>query len=119
MSKKAEELLEIFIINLIFIAIILLIFLAGIAKISDNTIHTERSKARDFAFTYDSASQLQGKLNLIYNIPTNYTISLSKECKIQIFEKTKNLQSNYICNSYDEKTNLILKDRTYLIQKNV
>lgn len=118
MNKKGSELLEIWIINLIFIAIILLIFLAGIAKISDNTIHTERSKARDFAFTYDSASQFNGKLNLIYNIPENYTISLSKECKIQVSEKTKSLPSAYPCNSYDEKTNLILKDKVYLIQKN-
>src|SRR3989344_3500557 len=86
-SKKASELLEIYIINLIFIAIILLIFLAGVAKVSDNTIHTERSKARDLAFTYDSISQFQGKLNLIYNIPSNYTIDLSKECRIQVKEK--------------------------------
>lgn len=119
MNKKGNELLEIWIINLIFIGIILLIFLAGIAKISDNTIHTERSKARDFAFTYDSASQLQGKLNLIYNIPANYTIDLSKECKIQVKEKNQNIPAVYICNSYDKKTNLILKDKTYWIQKNV
>lgn len=122
-NKKAladpTEIIEKEIINLLLIGIILLTFLAIHSKIQDNTVHTERAKARDLAFTYDAASLAQGSLYLAYDLPKNFEASNTQLCKTSVMEQTKDIPSSYLCNEYREDTNLIQKDSYYSIQKNV
>lgn len=118
-NKKAIELLDITLVNLIFIGFILITFLVAISKISDNTIHFERAKASDLAMTYSAASIAQNNLYLVYNAPETLSLALSKTCKIEVQGPEQKPPSFSLCLAYDPSTNLKLKEKTYSIEKNV
>lgn len=119
MNKKASETLEMWAVKLILVIIIALTLFYGVSKVSDNSIHVERVKVRDFALLYDVSTASQARLNIAYSIPQNYTLTLSHLCKIEIMENTKKLPSIFFCNQYYDNTKLIAQNKTYSIQKNV
>ena len=102
-KKASEQLIETVITDIILISIILITILSGVVKISDNSVHIERAKVRDFALLYDAVNIRNENFNIVYNLPastTQYTITpnapplnllltLYPSCKIEIKEQTK------------------------------
>jgi hypothetical protein len=117
-NKKGSELVEIWVVNLVLVGLVLVIMLIGVSKVSDNSIHFQRAKARDITFTYDISTLAQGKLNLVYNTPSNLTYDVDRKCIVKVIEPVKNIPSLYKCNKYEENTNLKLEDKILFLQKN-
>lgn len=107
-NKKAmTDELEWTMVKLFLLSLIILIVFTGIMKVQDNSIHLLNSKSRDLAFTYSAASLTEGNLYLKYNIPSNFTASISGDCKINLVEPVKKIPSIYFCNGYKNNLNLI------------
>ncbi len=84
MDKKGIVIVSEWIVQLVFLIIVILVFLSVNAKIKDNRLHDLRVETRDYAFTQDILLSSPYSLHYNYKVRENITLKINDSpCLIQ------------------------------------
>lgn len=99
-EKRGEEtLLYDTLLELVFVAVIALVFLSVASFVRDDTLHQQRVIARDFALVHDAALAAPGGLQYHFPVAQGFALTVDAQCHVQVQSVAKRAQlaEGYLC----------------------